>query len=677
MLIKFGFSKYTKNSGDAEAGSLIFSTVMLCILALVPYTVVRGLIIAAGAAADMVGLCHFAQLVNMVEHSLLVFMPLLMNVFISINWAGRNNFSLISSITISLCALVFTNGIISGGEFFVANISMPLAIAMGLVVNIFLEKVSDCEKYKQNRETRIFHLYHGFLESLVLYFIIILIPLFFHRYSSLWVQHIYPDNFWNGMLYLLLRTGTWFFGVNGNFIFIELGKNFSDASYANLLAWQGGDAKLNILSTMFYETWCSIGGSGGTLSLLICMYLRCRKQSKHLVTVSLPMSLLNMNEPLLFGIPIVLNPVMFIPFLLTPVMSYIVAWNATVWGVVPAVHHAVSWTVPPLFNAWLSTNSWAAVLLQLFIIIMGCLIYYPFWIYLEKRDRNISGDKKQFNLLALPASLNLVPSHHHSIESNEYIGAWRKIRALQSGGEFILWFQPQVCLKTRRIIALETLLRYQSAQGKILPPTFLKYYSRLNMLPQVDFWVLEQAINHIHDHFSTYHDMTLSINISPPTLMDEKLFTVLDGLLKRPLPKGWTLEFEITETDQLSNSQDVSQILENLHQRGVQVALDDFGSGYSTLSYLTHLSLDKIKLDRSLVLGMSSQGGVAFFNRVVSLCQATESRVLVEGIETHEEAEHVRAVGISLAQGYFFHRPLPVKSVCELLDLQRSTPAFR
>lgn len=270
--------------------------------------------------------------------------------------------------------------------------------------------------------------------------------------------------------------------------------------------------------------------------------------------------------------------------------------------------------------------------------------------------------------LSIPVDIALRPSHQHLADLDAIQEAREQIARLHASGEFILYFQPQICLKAKKISGLEVLIRHRSHDGKITPPIFLQYYERLGLMIELDFWVIAKSIEHIHQHMPELEDdMMLSINVSPQTLLDPRLAKVMAETLSVPLPARWTLEFEITESAQLVDHAHVSRVLADLSQRRIKVALDDFGSGYSTLSYLTRYSLDKIKLDRTLVQGLQANNGIEFFNQVVSLCKIGQAQVLVEGVETREELSHVFSAGVDAVQGYFFYRPLPLDDVTRLL----------
>ncbi|TDX20594.1 MULTISPECIES: EAL domain-containing protein [Buttiauxella] len=651
-------------------------------MAIMPFSVLRGLVIVASTLCLNFHWVKTSAWLENLQQSMLVFLPILLNIIFSLQWAVRYRLSIMLSISLSLTVLLGITGLEHNNNeanFFI-GVSLPVALLAAIFTNLILEK--NIKLFRTNRikfnwiSIKTLLTFISKLLALVLVGHLIL-------HASDWLTQdiskvIYPDNFTHGLLYELVREGTWFFGVHGIYIFQDIGLRLSNETISNIAAWKAGKESLNILSVPFYETWCASGGSGGTLSLLICLLISRNPSNRHLINVSLPLAIFNINEPLIFGVPVVLNPVMFIPFVMTPAVDYIIAYYATLWHIVPPLQQMVGWATPAIINAWLGTNgAISAVLFQIFLICTGIGIYWPFLRYMEKRDYKeitlpsgntsfvpLKGNQFQ---LPVPGYREAESPHHYLSEVNEYIDARRNINDLQNSGNFVLWYQPQITVDSQKIVAMEVLLRHQSDDGKITPPYFLKYYERIGMMPEVDFWVLENAVEAIHHELSRFPGMTLSVNISPQTLLDPSFLSLVSKLLRNPLPSGWKLEMEITESQRVKEPEQIIEVLAELRRLGIKIALDDFGSGYSTLSYLTQYQLDKIKLDRTLVLGLAREGGEAFLHHVVQLCKSSGSQVLIEGVETDEEHQIVKNCGIHLAQGFLFHRPQPINKLCNLL----------
>lgn len=665
----------------------IVKSIVASSLAIVPFAIIRALLLVCSVISGYVGWHAFALWLDQLQQTLMDFMPILMNAFMALHWAIRNRRSVTHFLTVNICSLLFISRAISNDRLFFLDISIPVALFSGIIVNYCLDRfIGQVDKQFGAQTKNIKNTVLFFFSIFTISFCTFVISFLAHHLFSLMpgyienaLQHSYPQTFSTGLLYIVLRCIPWFFGLHGYFLFCDIDATFLAEAQANIAAWHAGHADLNILSPEFYNIWCTIGGTGSTLSMLLCIIFTKKSSHRHIIGPSVPLAIFNINEPLIFGLPIVMNPVLIIPFILVPAVSYIIAYTATAWHLVPPISVAVSWSVPPILSTWIGTNgSIAAIILNLIIIVVGMLIYAPFlqrWTISKKNNQ-------QQHLFLPPTNLELMPNHRKLKDEKEYMEALEHVHQLQSSGHFILYFQPQVRLSDRRIIGMEALIRHKGNDGKISPPTFLQYYDRLNAMPDIDFWVMEQAVSYLRQHLSQYTGMTLSVNVSPQTLVDKRLFNVISRILSEPLPAGWELEIEITESQAVNAPEHVAEILAQLKLRGIKIALDDFGAGYSTLNYLTRYPLDKIKLDRSLVIGLGKKGGLQFLRQVTKLCQITECHVVIEGVETEDElrqiliegveTEHemalVQSAGIELAQGFLFWRPLPIDEICRVLE---------
>ncbi len=652
-------------------------------MAIVPLSIVRGLVITASVLCETAGFNHAAQWFIQLQIGFLALAPLVMNIYVAVHWAVRNRLSQIYCIALSISTLMIFRRIMDDNAQFFLDISIPMALASGIIGNVLQEIVSKkllkIRKWKDNNNVTIVSFF-ATLMIIALFSSIIKLAAEsgLHHAMNFFSQlslYFYPTNFLNGISYVLLRSVPWFFGLHGYYLFMDIDVAFTAAAKLNINDWYSGRGALNILSPVFYDMWCNSGGTGNTLSLVICILMQKNSPHRRLLTIAGPMALFNINEPLIFGFPIVLNPVMIIPFVLTPLVSYIVAYGATYFSFIPRITAIVSWSTPGPLKVWLASGeSSAAVLLYLALVALGVAIYYPFVRSTLKQKSAVNNDMDLLTgemKIIQPTDFEMVPNYSHIAEENSYIEAQRQIEKLQSSGQFILYFQPQVRLSDKKIVALEVLIRHQSDSGKITPPTFLKYYERTGLMPEVDFWVMENALDYVRENMSETEGMTLSVNISPQTLVDYRLLHIVNTVLAKPLPAGWNLEFEITESQKVQEPERVAEVMGKLRSLGIKIALDDFGSGYSTLHYLTRYPLDKIKLDRSMVLGLSKPDGFNFLLQAVKLCMVIQCEILIEGVETEQELELVQKAGIELCQGFLFYRPLPGTTACELLNEQQ------
>ena len=193
------------------------------------------------------------------------------------------------------------------------------------------------------------------------------------------------------VIYQFLSTLFWFFGINGpavtNTVF---GPIATALTFENLDAYQafGMGADLpNIYTSSFSNFFGNYGGGGSTLSLVIVMLLFGKSERlKQLSKLSILPGIFGINEMVIYGVPMVLNPIMIIPFLLAPVLNISLAYGATAIGLIPRTFGlSIPWTTPIFFSGWLATGSIIASFFQIFLLVLGCLLYYPFFKVLDKQ----------------------------------------------------------------------------------------------------------------------------------------------------------------------------------------------------------------------------------------------------------------------------------------------------
>lgn len=643
--------------------SRTFNSILASSVAIVPYSIFRGLIIAVSAIAEIYGHTDTFTLLGKIDSTLLIFIPFLLNIYSSIYWSTKNKLPITQCTSAGLITFLIVSALTNPDISFITETTIPNAFICSIFSNIVLEKST--LYFQRNVKKISLNLANLKFVLLILSWVVfsLLIYLFIFFKTSLlfsYLSHeIYPSDFKHGLYNEIIRDFIWFFGIHAHHLFQQIN---TDAYLHTKMAfelWHTQGVPLPILSTTFYETWCSCGGSGMSLCLVICLFVKRRKHTA-LIRSSLPLSLLNINEPLIFGLPIVLNPVLFIPFIIVPALSYCIAYVATALGLVPHISVMVGWSTPPLLNIWLATEgSVGAVLLQFCIILIGVLIYYPFFSKLEKNNcRTESFDAVTPEKLVSHATERFTAKNNTDrlISENQKKESFKEIERLKRSGDFVLFFQPQVNIITNKIVGVEVLLRHKSKKGKITPPYFLQHYENLNMLSDVDFWVLSNTLKHIQENMISFRDLTVSINITPNTLSDNAFKIFISGMVNKSFPEGCFIEFEITENENLSTH--AIDIFDELRKNNIRIALDDFGTGYSSISHLNEHNFDKIKLDRALVLQMKTEHGVQFFNKVVELCHVTHEHLVVEGIETKEELLIAQKAGVELVQGYYFHKPM-------------------
>lgn len=229
----------------------------------------------------------------------------------------------------------------------------------------------------------------------------------------------------------------------------------------------------------------------------------------------------------------------------------------------------------------------------------------------------------------------------------------------------MLFYQPQFDIERQQINAVEVLIRHQDHEGKISPPYFLDDFRTLNLTTDLDLWVVKTALAEVSP-LATNRAFKVSINISPETCLVDNFADSVLKLIEESALDYHQVELEITEELLIHDASRTKQVLDALRVEGVKIALDDFGSGYSSIGYLAKFEFDKVKIDRSLVLNLDNPKGQELFRLTSELVKITDADIVVEGVETERELRFVAQQGIALVQGYYFYKPMPFKEVVNL-----------
>jgi EAL domain-containing protein (putative c-di-GMP-specific phosphodiesterase class I) len=220
-------------------------------------------------------------------------------------------------------------------------------------------------------------------------------------------------------------------------------------------------------------------------------------------------------------------------------------------------------------------------------------------------------------------------------------------------------YQPQFDLRTGRACGVEALARWTRSTGECVPPSrFIPIAERSGMICDLGTWVLQSACEELARWCARTPLMTLSVNISALQIGDEFCSALRDILEEFPLREG-QLELEITESALMVDADRSIEYLQEWRRLGIRVAVDDYGSGYSSLDYLTHLPVDRLKLDPSLVrLMISNSKGAGIVRTILSLGSTLGIDVIAEGVETEDQLRMLTELGCPGAQGYLLGRPM-------------------
>ena len=252
-----------------------------------------------------------------------------------------------------------------------------------------------------------------------------------------------------------------------------------------------------------------------------------------------------------------------------------------------------------------------------------------------------------------------------------------EIRGALERQEFCLHYQPKVDLRSGRVIGVEALIRWQHPQrGLLAPAEFLPLIETHSLSIALGDWVLANALRQMEAWQRRGLLLPMSVNVGALQLQQDNFASQLDALLARhPQVPRDNLELEILESSAMEDIGKVAQVINACQDLGVRFSLDDFGTGFSSLTYLKHLPAESLKIDRSFVRDMLSDADDrAIVNGVIGLARAFNRSVIAEGVESREQCDALQAMGCSLVQGFEIARPMPAAEVPDWVRLWEVRP---
>lgn len=243
----------------------------------------------------------------------------------------------------------------------------------------------------------------------------------------------------------------------------------------------------------------------------------------------------------------------------------------------------------------------------------------------------------------------------------------RMHEALENG-EFHPYLQPKWNMATDQISGAEALIRWIDEKGNIIPPDeFIPVFERNGFIEHIDFYMLDEVCKYIRQMIDEGREVyPVSINQSRYLLYDPNyIMKVQEIMLKYRVPKG-LIELEITETVFFNEKERMLDVMRNLKEFNMNLSIDDFGSGYSSLNLLRDIPFDVLKIDRGFLdESVQSDSGKWILRKIVEMAEGLHLKVICEGVETHEQVEMLLDIGCIYAQGYLYSRPIPIEEFME------------
>lgn len=475
--------------------------------------------------------------------------------------------------------------------------------------------------------------------------------------------------FFKGFFFVLLSSLLWFFGIHGSDTLEGVMETyFTPNLIANQMAITSGGNPSNILTKEFFDCFVLIGGCGTTISLLIAILIFSRNSARRSLglAATFPM-IFNINELMVFGLPIIFNPIMLIPFLATPLVCYSLAYAAIYSGIVPMITAEVAWTTPVILGGYTATGSMMGAVLQIVNLALGVAIYAPFVRILDKRTAREMNERFEdfmsyyFENEAELVNVKITELNNIYGETARELSADLKRRLKK---EIVLFYQPQyrydgTCLGG------EALLRCSHpVYGTLFPPLVIKLAEEGGYLTQMEELVFEKALKDRPLFLQKFgEDAKLSVNVTGTTVVTPEYLQFLREINEKDPFEGKNICLEITEQATLLFNENTIKTLEAIKSMGIMLAIDDFSMGQTSINYLKNNLFDVIKLDGSLVKGLLSQQNCSeIISSITQLADALSLSVLAEYVETEEYKEKLHEIGCDNYQGYLYSKAVPLEA---------------
>ncbi|MCB6365378.1 EAL domain-containing protein [Intestinibacillus massiliensis] len=471
----------------------------------------------------------------------------------------------------------------------------------------------------------------------------------------------------NGIVFLVLLDFLWVFGIHGG--------NALDPVAQTVFA---GGASSTVITKSFLDNFAVIGGSGSTLCLLLALLLVSRqKNNRQLAYSAAPLALFNINEILVFGLPIVLNPVYIVPFILTPVMSMLLAYGAVAAGWMPVVQQSVNWTTPVFFSGYLATGSWKGVIVQLAAVVLGTLLYIPF----VRLSERLQEGREDFLLQELTEHFR---RHEQNAQRPRYLdrndslgiiakGVVGQLRTDISAGRIPVFYQPQVDINGK-VNGAEALLRWQYDQKTLYPPLVIALAQEDGCYEKLTWCILDTVCRDILAIRQQIDpQIHIAANIVAQQLNDPDWTERLIQLAKE-YDVCENLVLEVTEETSLTNLPNITADIDRLNGDGIRLAIDDFSMGQTSLNYLRSNRFHYVKLDGSLVRQVQeNRRSYDIAGSIISLGRNLGFTVIAECVENEALRSTLLELGCTVFQGYLYSPAIPLRELLFYRPVQQGT----
>lgn len=483
--------------------------------------------------------------------------------------------------------------------------------------------------------------------------------------DQLYLVLIKGDGYLSELLIIVLTHICWFFGIHGGNVVMgalyNASLNFTDIS--------------NQMFTLeFFNIFAYLGGAGATLGLLIALIINGKKQSESKIAkYSLIPGIFNINEIIIYGLPLILNPYYFIPFLLTPIVLGGVTFLGMKLGWVPPIIEQVSWSTPIFISGYICTGSIAGAVMQGINLIISVLIYTPFVLLNESHQKN--NQKEIYKKLEYEVFNGVKEPKLSLLERNDEIGNLArglgnelKLEVEQKSSSLYMEYQPKSDADGK-VMGAEALIRWVHPEyGYVSPLVILSLAEESGISKALGTWTFHYAFRDLKRfNMEGFEKLVLSANLSPLQLWKDKdLVDNIRSCINENNIKPGCMEFELTENAAIDSSQTTLNKLEKIRDMGIGISIDDFGMGHSSLHYICDFCATVVKIDASLISKIATdKKRQQIVKSILSLCKELRIGTVAEGVETLEQIEVLEKFGCEYYQGFYFSKSLSADDFIE------------
>ncbi len=477
--------------------------------------------------------------------------------------------------------------------------------------------------------------------------------------------------------YLFLQMGMWFFGIHGD-QFLDL---VNAEYYERYLTQNAVGVGHYIINEGFLQCFTQFGGAGCMMAMIMVIIHRSKsKTAKTVARISFLPCLLNLGDFMIYGLPVVFNVSLVIPFVLTPIVNLLIAYGATAIGLVPLVKQGVPSASFLLVSGYLSTKSINGAVLQLLLLCVDFCIYYPFIPLMDRHSGLIfSMQVKKITARLQKSEKTAIPINLLDDFTMEGDIARMLIADLQDDlreHKLFMVYQPQYD-SNGVFMGAEALLRWKHAEcGYIYPPLIIKLAQEGGFSGDLERFVFHEtctAIKRLEEFDAGSAKISANVTGESPNRGD--FLSVIEGEVVASGIDPTHLWIEVTEQTALDASRDVYAKLQALRRNGHKLLIDDFGMGHTSIDYLQSRTFDGIKLDGRITRDVDTNlEEREIVKTVTSMAKEMSMIVIAEYVERREQRDMLKSCGCTVFQGYYYSKPVVFD---ELLTHLESMQAMR